>query len=177
MTTYNRLFVVPSDETMSYFSSVMSGCPIDLNIEQFKVEIITTEDGLEIDPSRVYESQAVNVNVFYDSYLQRSSLICTLRSQQLQVRAKELNREGVARPAEFPQFFIPHFTIRPDMPPLSRNIRSWKFAIANALCQTERPLYWTGEFVEQQTLLAVPDLDYQLAMAAELQLRHGSGDF
>ena len=170
---YNRLFVVPTDETLSYLSSVMSGCPIDLNIDAFRVEIITTQDALEIDPSRVYRSQAINVNVFYDSYLQRSSLIATLVSSDLQARAKELNLEGVARPENFPQFFVPHFTIRPDMPALSRNIRIWKVAIANALCQNERYLDWTGEYVSTETLLAVPDPDYQEAMAADLQLRRG----
>jgi hypothetical protein len=170
---YNRLFVIPTEETLSYLSSVMSGCPIDLNINDFKVEVITTQDALEIDPERVYTSQTMNVNVFYDSYLQRSSLIATLISSDLQERAKELNREGVARPENFPQFFVPHFVIRPDMPPLSRNIRIWKLAIANALCQTERPLDWTGEYVSTETLLAVPNLDYLQAMAADLQLRHG----
>src|SRR6185503_736139 len=119
MPAYNRLFVVPTDETASYFASVMSGCPMDLDLESFRVEIITTEDGLEIDPERVYESQALNVNVFYDSYLQRSSLICTLVSEEMQARAIELCQEGVARAEGFPPFFIPHFTIRQDMPPLS----------------------------------------------------------
>lgn len=174
MTVYNRLFVVPDDATRTYLSSLMSGCPIDLDVEAFRLEIITTEDALEIDPSRVYESQAVNVSIFYDSYLQRSSLICTLVSPDLMARAMELNAEGVARAEGFPDFFIPHFTIRPDMPALSQHIRTWRVSIANALCQSERPLYWTGEYVEQETLLAVPNLDYQLAMAEDLQLRRGT---
>lgn len=174
MTVYNRLFVIPTPETKSYFSAVMSGCPIDLDLEQFKLEIITTEDALEIDPTRVYETQAVNVNVFYDSYLQRSALICTLVSADLQQRAMELNREGVARAEGFPEFFVPHFTIRQDMPPLSQHIRTWRVAIANALCQSDRPLLWTGEYVEQQTLLAVPNMDYLTAMIEDLQLRRGA---
>lgn len=173
MTVYNRLFVVPDEVTRSYFSSVMSGCPIDLDLDSFRVEIITTEDGLEIDPDRVYASQAINVNVFYDSYLQRSSLICTLASDDLQARAMELCKEDVTRAEGFPQFFIPHFTIRQDMPPLSVHVRQWRATIANALCQTDRPLYWTGEYVEQQTLLAVPNADYYQAMASELQLARG----
>lgn len=173
MTVYNRLFVVPDEVTKAYFSSLMSGCPIDLDVEQFRVEIITTEDALEIDPSRVYEASAVNVNIFYDSYIQRSSMICTLVSTDLQQRAMELNKEGVARAEGFPDFFIPHFTIRPDMPPLSQHIRTWRVSMANALCQTERPLFWTGEYVEQETLLAVPNMDYQMAMVEDLQLRRG----
>lgn len=174
MTVYNRLFVIPTEETKSYFSSVMSGCPIDLDLEQFRVELITTEDGMEIAPDRVYAAQAINVNTFYDSYLQRSSLICTLVSAEMQSRVKELMSEGVTRADGFPDYFIPHYTIRPNMPPLSPHIRSWRVAIANALCQSERLTHWTGEYVEQQTLLAVPDLDYQQAMAAEMQLRYGA---
>jgi len=146
---------------------------MDLDLESFRVEIITTEDGLEIDPERVYESQALNVNVFYDSYLQRSSLICTLVSEEMQARAIELCQEGVARAEGFPPFFIPHFTIRQDMPPLSMHVRRWRATIANALCQKDRPLFWTGEYVEQDTLLAVPNMDYLTAMADELQLNRG----
>lgn len=173
MTVYNRLFVVPDEATKAYFTSLMSECPIDLDIDQFRVEITTTEDALEIDPSRVYASQAVNVNIFYDSYIQRSSMICTLVSSDLQQRAIELNQEGVLRAEGFPEFFVPHFTIRPDMPPLSQHIRTWRVAMANALCQTDRPLCWTGEYVEQETLLAVPNMDYQMAMIEDLQLRRG----
>lgn len=171
MTTYNRLFVVPTADTMSYLSSVMSGCPIDLDLSQFRLEVITTEDALEIEPDRVYSSQAVNVNVYYDAALQRSSLICTLSSSDLHERCIELNREGVARPAGFPPFFIPHFTIRPDMPPMSVNIRRWRVSIANALCQSERVLSWTGEYVETEVLQHVPDLDYLNTMSAELHLQ------
>lgn len=175
MTDYNRLFVRPTDETLSYFSAVMSGCPIDIDLSTFRVEIITTLDSLEIDPERVYSSHAINVNIYYDAYLQRSSMICTLFSQDLQDRCIELNQEGVARPADFPQFFIPHFTIRPDMPPLSRNIRTWRVSMANALCQSERVLEWTGEYVEVTPLLAVPDLNYLEVMANEYQLMSAGG--
>lgn len=171
MTVYNRLFVTPTEETADYFASVMSGCPIDLDLSLFRVELITTEDALEIDPSRVYEAQAVSVNVFYDAYLQRSSLICTMVSQEMQERARELKAEGVTRAQGFPEFFIPHFTVRPDMPPLSNHIRRWRVSIANALCQAERPLFWGGEYVETETLLAVPNLDYLMAMESELHLR------
>lgn len=166
----NRLYVVPTDETASYLSAVMAGAPLDIDMTQFKVEIIATEDALEIDPEKVYSAQTVNVNVFYDSYLQRSSLIATMVSGDLQERAKELNREGVAR--AFYDWYIPYMAIKRGMPPLSRHFRTWKVSIANALCQNERPLHFTGEHVEQEDLMSYPDFDYIQAMAAELQLRH-----
>lgn len=167
----NRLYVRPTETTMSYLSAVMSGSPVDLDLSELKVEIITTQDGLEIDPSRVYTAQAINVNVFYDTALQRSSVICTLVSEDLQERAKELNREGVVR--EFYDWYVPYMVIKPDMPPMSRSYRSWRLSLANALCQNERPLHFTGEFVEQENMQAFPDYDFIQAMASDLQLRHG----
>lgn len=166
----NRLYVTPTEETMGYLSAVMAGAPIDLDLSSFKVEIIATEDALEIDPDRVYVAQAINVNVFYDSYLQRSSLIATLVSGDLQDRARELNREGVVR--AFYDWYVPYLAIKRNAPPLSRHFRSFKTTLANALCQSERPLSFTGEMVEREDVMAFPDFDYINAMAAELQLRH-----
>lgn len=166
----NRLYVVPTEDTMSYLSAVMAGAPLDLDMTDFKVEITSTEDALEIDPSRVYSAQAINVNVFYDTYLQRSSLIATLVSRDLQERAKELNNEGVVR--AFYDWYVPYLVIRRGTPPLSRHFRTWKVSLANALCQNERPLNFSGEHVVQENLVAYPDFDYVNAMAAELQLRH-----
>ena len=169
----NRLYVVPTEETLGYLSAVMAGAPIDLDLTDFKVEITSTEDALEIDPSRTYTAQAINVNVFYDSYLQQSSLIATLVSSDLQDRAKELNQEGVVR--AFYDWYIPYLVVRRSVPPLSRHFRTWRVSLANALCQNERPLHFTGEHVVQEELVAYPDFDYIQAMAAELQLRHNSG--
>lgn len=170
MTTYNRLFVVPTDETMSYLSSVLSGSAVDLDLQALRVEIISTEDGLEIDPARVYEAQAINVNVFYDSYYQQSSVIATLVSADLQARAKELNLEGAVR-AGFPGY-IPYMAIKRQMPALSRHYRTWRVTLANALCADERPMFFTGEHVETESLDMLPDQDYLEAMARDLQIRY-----
>ena len=168
----NRLYVVPNESTMSYLSSLLSGSPVDLDLSTIKVEIMTTQDALEIDPDREYRTQAINVNVFYDTQLQRSNLMVTLTSHDLQERAKELNREGVVR--EFYDWYIPYFCLVKGMPPLSRHYRTWKVSIANALCSNERPLVFGGEYVEQDNVTAYPDYDYMNAMAADLHLRHGS---
>lgn len=166
----NRLYVTPTPDTMSYLSSLFSGSPIDLDIESIKLEIMCTRDALEIDPSRVYAAQAFNVNLFYDSHRQTSDLMCALSSSDLQERVRELNAEGVVR--EFYDWYIPYFAIRRAFPPLSRSTRSWKVSIANALCTNERPLSFTGEYVEQVDLTARPDFEFVQAMAAELQVRH-----
>ena len=167
----NRLYVKPTAATLSYLSSVMAGAPLDIDLSELKVEIIATQDALEIDPTREYSAQSINVNVFYDSYLQQSSLICTLVSEDLQERAKELNREGVVR--DFYDWYVPYLVFKRDMPPLSRNYRTFRVSLANALCQNERPLHFTGEYVVQEDVRAYPDYEFIQAMAADLQLRHG----
>lgn len=172
MAQYNRLYVTPTERTLSYLGAVMSGSPVDLELGDLKVEIITTEDSLNIDPSRVYTAQSINVNVFYDTYLQRSNLMCTLLSPELQERAMELNAEGVVR--SFYDWYIPYMTVKRGMPPLSRHVQHWRVSLANALCQNERPLTFSDEHVVVEEILAYPDYDYIMAMAAELQLRHGA---
>jgi hypothetical protein len=168
---YNRLFVKPTQVTLDYLSALLSGSPIDLDLTEFKVEIITTQDALEIDPTRVYTGRAINVNVFYDTHLQRSNLICTLVSEDLQARAKELADEGVERALY--DWYVPYLVIKRGMPPLSKHYRSWKVGLANALCQNERPLSFTSEYVEVEDLTGYPDYDYIVAMSNELQTRYG----
>jgi hypothetical protein len=169
---YNRLFVVPTQETMSYLASVLSGSAVDVNLDDFKVEIITTQDALEIDPTRVYTAQAINVNTFYDSGLQQSNLYCAFASADLQQRARELNQEGVVR--AFFDWYIPYMVIKKGMPALSQHVRSWRVSLANALCTNERPMQFTGEYVVQEDLQYIPDAEYIDAMAAELQYRHNA---
>lgn len=166
----NRLYVSPTEATAAYLSAVMAGAPVDVDQQSFKVGIISTEDALEIDPSRVYNAQAINVNVFYDSYLQQSNLIATFVSSDLQDRSKELAAEGVSR--AFYDWYIPYMVIIRGVPPMSRHFRTWKVSLANALCQSERELTFTGEHVVQEEVLALPEFDYVQAMAAELQLRY-----
>src|SRR6478736_3099875 len=132
----NRLYVVPTDETLSYLSSLFSGSPIDLNLDSIKIEIMCTQDAMEIDPQRVYTVQAFNVNLFYDSHRQASDLMCALVSADLQERVLEFNKEGVAR--EFYDWYLPYFAIKRNFPPLSRVNRSWRLSIANALCTNDR---------------------------------------
>jgi hypothetical protein len=165
----NRLYVTPTPDTLSYLSSLFSGAPVDLDMSSFKVEIVATEDELEIDPSRVYTGHAFNVNTYYDPALQTSSLMCAMTSADLQARARELNSEGVVR--AFYDWYIPYFAIKRNVVN-SETYRRWRLSIANALCQNERPLSWTGEYVVTEEVTAYPDIEFVNAMAADLQLRH-----
>lgn len=169
---YNQLTVRPTDTTLSYLASIMSGSPLDLDMMAMEVQIITTEDQVVADPDREYVAQAVNVEVFYDSYTQSSNLIATLVSPDLQQRCIELNQEGIAR--SFYDWYVPFLVIKKQMPALSRHYRTFKVSLANAMCGNERPLVFTGEYVQQVDLMAPPYADYIATMAQELRFRHNA---
>ena len=166
---FNQLNVLPTQETLEYLSSVMSGSPIDLDLSAYRVEVITTLDAVVPEPDRVYNASALSVRVWYDAYLQRSSLILSMHSPDLQQRGIELNQQGVVR--EFHNYYNPHLTLKPGYPPLSRNYKNFVVQTANALCANDRPLQFTGEWVANIELHAPPDFEYNEAMAAELGLR------
>lgn len=167
---FHQLNVLPTDETLDYLSSVMSGCPMDLDLQSYKVEIITTLDALTACPNNVYEASALHVKVWYDAFLERSSLILSLLSSDLQKRCMQLNEQGVAR--EFHNYYNPHLTIRPDMPPLSRHYRTFISQTADALVGGQ-PLTFTGEYITQVELHAPTDYEYHQAMIAERSNRRG----
>jgi hypothetical protein len=170
---YNRLYVVPTDDTMGYLSALMSGSPVDVDLETLKIELITTEDELEIDPERVYSVEAISVGVFYDTYLQRSNLIVTFKSSDMQTRYRELRDEGVVRAFYGDGIpYIPYMALIRGTPPMTKHFRAFKLAVTNALVANERMLTFTGEHVEVEKLMAVPDYDYIDAMKGDLVLRH-----
>ncbi len=166
----NRLYVVPNEPTMAYLSSLTSGAPVDVDPSTFKVEIISTAGELDIDPDRTYHCKAINVGVYYDTTLQRSNLIVTFTSPEIQERYHELLSEGVT--PEFYDFCIPHMTLRKDTPPMNRHFRTWKLQMANALCQNEKIFVFGNEHVDVENLQAVPDYDYMMAMANDMRQRH-----
>ncbi len=169
---FNQLNLLPTQETLDYLSSIMSGSPIDLDLSAYKVELMTSLEPIAPMPERIYDATAYSVKVWYDAYLQRSSLILSLVSSDLQRRAMELNEQGVVR--EFHNYYNPHLVLKPDYPPLSRNFKNFVTQTANVLCANERPLQFTSEWVAQIELLAPPDFEYNEAMAAERDVRRGT---
>lgn len=164
MTIYNRLSVRPTEETLAYLSSVMSGSPLDLDLSAYTVEVMTTKDRIEANPDNVYNAYALSLKPWYDAYLERSSLLLSLNSEDLAMRCLELHRAGVER-AFFDGYF-PYLTIRPDMPPLSRNYKTFILTTANTLCKNERPLQFSSEFVEQVDIIRPLNYDYYQAQLA-----------
>lgn len=165
---YNQLRVVPTPETLAYLSSVMSGSPMDLDIESWSVEIMTSEDPIEAFPDIIYTASVTSVKPWYDSFLQTSSLIVSLESADLQHRVINLTEQGVLRAwlKNLP-FYNPYMTIKQNMPPLSRNFRTFVYQTANSLAANENKLEFGSEYVTQIDLMAPQNLEYNMAMNNE----------
>lgn len=171
MTIFNQLFVIPTDATLSYLSSVLSGASMELDLSEFKVEIITTEDDVIALPERVYSAKASSLKVWYDSYLMKSSLILSLISNDLEMRALELNQLGVLR--SWYNYYNPYMTIIPSMPGLSKHHRRFVLSAANALVSgaEDYSLEFSNEYVAHTALEAPINADYNMAMWEERQSR------
>src|ERR1700737_3705622 len=141
---YSQLNVRPTVETLTYLSEAMSGAPIDIDLSSFKVEVITTRDEVIPCPDNMYNATAINLKVWYDAYLQRSSLILSLESSDLQKRYLQLTQQGVVR--EWYSYYNPHLTLCKNAPESHRG-RTFIYQTANVLCTAERPLQFTGEYL------------------------------
>ncbi len=168
---FNQLAVRPTDDTMQYLSSLMAGSPLDIDIESFEVIVMISEDPIMPDPERVYEAATIHIRPWYDGYLQRSNLLLSLRSPQLQQRCIELNEEGVLR--AFFNAYNPYMVVRKDMPALSRHFKTFILQMGNALGSNERVLQFTDEYVRQVDYLAPPNAEYESAMMEERATIHG----
>ncbi len=168
----NQLFCLPTPETMAYLMAVTADSSIDLDPNIWGVEIITTQDAVEPDPGRVYEAYASSVKVWYDAAIQRSSLLMSLVSPDLQRRCIDLNSEGVLR--EFYDEYFPYLPVRRNMPANSRRVKRFTLQLANAVCDKSKILTFGNEFVIQSTLYTPPDFDYNMAMSQERQGRRDS---
>lgn len=161
----NQLYCVPTPDTLAFMAAIMGAGALDVYPESWVVNIMTTLDPLEPNQNNVYSATASSVRVYYDSALQRSSLIMSLESPDLQQRCLELNSQGVVR--EFYDHYSPFMRIRPDMPSLSRHYKRYVVQVANAMCQPDRVLEFSNEFVTTENLATMPDMDYMQAMYAE----------
>lgn len=168
----NQLVVYPTPETLDYFSSVLSGSPLDLDLQMFNIEVTLSADDIEPEPDRQYQVMPTGLRVWYDSYLQQSSLILSLTSPDLMQRAKELVEAGVLR--EWHDYYFPYLVIRPSMPPLSSNYKRFVVSATNALMSNsaQTPLIFSQETAQAVVLDAPVNQDYYQAMVEDATKRH-----
>jgi hypothetical protein len=166
---YNQLWVLPTQETLNYLSSLMQGASLDIDLNSFKVEIITTlDDGFVVCPDNMYSATGLSLKTWYDGYLQDSSLILSLHSDDLMARALELNQQGIVR--EGGDFYNPHLVVRQHMPSLNVTYRRFVNSMANVLCSDVK-LWFGCEHAITVDLPALPDHEYNMAMSAERHTR------
>lgn len=135
MATLNRLFVVPTAETMTYFRDALSASPLEFDFDDFHVDIINTQSGLETEPSIVYKARAGTLNIFYDSTRGESSLILPLSSADMQIRYDQLACNGIYD--SWVNELNPHLVLIKNMPPSVRHARGFRNSISTTFATTD----------------------------------------
>lgn len=162
---FNQLRVIPDEDTLAYLAQLISGLALDINMDAWHVDVITTLDAVTADPNARYLAYATSMNSYYDAHMQWSSLILSLQSEDLHRRAIELNEQGVVR--EFFNYYNPHMVIVSGMPPLRRRRRGNVKALKDAVCYTDHRLVFVTEHVSSVNLHAPPNQQYHEAMINE----------
>lgn len=160
----HQMFVLPSPETLDYFSKIMSACPFNIDIYSFGVELNSSEYPMVPDIDRVYVAEAGNMNTYYDSSTGQSSLILPLRSRAMDERATELREHAPS--AFYGEHFFPFMLMSLPSPQLSRPNRSFIASIASTLAGNHQPLIFEAECILSKDVKNPPFLDYYSAMIA-----------
>lgn len=157
----NQLCVLPTPETRDYFSAILSASPLDIDIDSFHVEIMTTGGALETYPGIVYKAYAGTLSRWYDANKQESSLILPLVSEDMQTRFEQLKANGTL-PYWFPRLH-PHLVLIPNVPASHLHTRGFVMSISTTLATNEEPLTFTNEFAITIDQKAPVNYDYNVA--------------
>ncbi len=160
----HQMFVLPSPETLSYFSRLLSGCPFPIDMYSFCVELNSSEYPMVPDTARVYVAEAGNLNTYYDSATGQSSLILPLHSPALDERVAELREQSPS--AFYGQHYFPFMLLSRPSPQLSRPNRSFISSISSTLAGNHQPLIFEAECILSKDMKNPPFLDYYSAMIA-----------
>jgi hypothetical protein len=161
----NELICLPTRETLDYLSHIFSGCPFDLDLSKCYVVLNISEEQMETEPDNVYKATAGNMNVWYDTGTEMSSLILPLISPELNARAQELRADAPS--AFYGSHYFPHMVVVQDMPPMARHFSSFISSMAHVLATTpDSPLFFDAELVMSKNYYAVPQADFYASMLA-----------
>lgn len=160
---YNKLYVVPTAETLAYLTTIMGASPIKLNLDSMTLDVTVTQAPFITLPDVVYRARAGTLGIYYDSASASSQLILPLTSMDLQIRYETLEDMDAAN--AFHKQYHPHITLVQNMPPMARHYRSFINSISNTLSASTSPdLTFTGETVVTTDLQAIPEYDYNNLM-------------
>lgn len=155
---FNQLIVLPTSSTLEYFSRILSGSPLMLDLTKVHVEINTSQKTMVPEPDRIYKATAGSGNVWYDTGTGVSSWIIPLISDQLQRRRFDL-QEYAPNPF-YPDIYVPHLVLMTPIPPLKRHYRSFMASINNTLATGDEPLLFDAEINRTLELSHAPDYDF-----------------
>jgi hypothetical protein len=140
----NRLIVTPSLETTAYFKTIMASSPIELDVDNFSVDIITTSGAFETKPNNTYSALCGTMNIWYDPARMESSLILPLFSNSLTHRFDEIADTG-AMPYWYP-LYNPHLVMKFAMPSRHKHFRGFLNSISTTLATSNVPLTFDSEY-------------------------------
>lgn len=160
----NELLVLPTPETIRMLSTIMSGSPIEIRLDQAYVSLNISEQSMTPKPDKVYEARAGGLGVWFDQSTGLSSLIMPLVSGQMAERVMELRDEA----QNF--FYGPHWfgfmVLITDCPPLNRRKSGFLNSIGNTLDWDPKPMTFSQEFVRPIDPKAPPFADYYASQIA-----------
>ena len=127
----NRTVVLPTDETRDYLASVLSGSPVDINLDSFHIVLLDTMDPVVLNSKAVYTVEATAFKQWYNEATQQGALILSLQSADLQARYEELTASHKDR---WYTEYSPYMVVVPYANPDRLHQRRFIGSIANALC-------------------------------------------
>ena len=160
----NELAVLPDQGTIDYLSTILSGAPMEIDLQNMYVVVAQSVAEIKPDPNTVFLAKAGSLDVWYDSAAGESSLILPLWSPALDARASEVRDE--AKPAFYGGLYVPHLIVIPQMPPLSRHYRRFVRSLSDTLFANRVPLVFEREFVTIKEYRSVPLADFYASFAA-----------
>jgi hypothetical protein len=161
----NELLVIPTQETLEYLATTMSGCPFDLDLTKTFVTLNISQQEMTPEPERVYKATAGSLGVWYDQSTGYSSLILPLLSESMLERVAEVRAESPS--AFYGDHWFAFMVLVPDFPPQSRRHVGFTNSVSDTLATAQNaPLFFDAELVRTTDVHAVPFADYYAAQIA-----------
>lgn len=164
---FHQLIVLPTESTLHYLATMMSGATLEVDFARIYVEVNTSKEPMDNDanPDSIYTAYAGSGGVWYDSGTGNTSWIIPLVSDQLQRRRLEL--QATAPHAFYPSMYVPHLVLKTPMPPMKRRFRAFTNVISDILINSQEPLMFDAEIVRTIDLTHATDYDFYQDQASQ----------
>lgn len=163
----NKLVVIPTEETLEYLSRIFSGCPFDVDLKKFYVEVNTALVPMKPEPELVYAAEPGSMDLYYDENQGWTTLTLPLKSKSLVGRWQSLQEEAphVFHPTEY----FPNMKMVWPFPPIKRHFRTFINSVASTLINDAQKLYFDAEMVIVTPMETVPDVSLYRTLRTQAQ--------